>query len=147
HAGERLPHLLAPRVALAATLRAGRGLEDAVVGHERHDEIDVVPVPAVAERLQILDRHHECVLLVRARWLCAAAESSDFSRLPFVWGWMTTATTCIACVARWPGGLGFRMPRSRSDRILVWMCVLIAVNQLGFGGIVPVLALYTRSFD
>src|SRR5882724_569154 len=38
------------------------------------------------------------------------------------------------------------MPRSRPDRILVWMCVLIAVNQLGFGGIVPVLALYSRSF-
>jgi MFS transporter, DHA1 family, multidrug resistance protein len=37
--------------------------------------------------------------------------------------------------------------RSRPDRILVWMCVLIAVNQLGFGGIVPVLALYARSFD
>jgi DHA1 family multidrug resistance protein-like MFS transporter len=38
------------------------------------------------------------------------------------------------------------MPRTRPDRILVWMCVLIAVNQLGFGGIVPVLALYSRSF-
>jgi MFS family permease len=32
-------------------------------------------------------------------------------------------------------------------RILVWMCVLISVNQLGFGGIVPALALYARSFD
>jgi MFS family permease len=31
-------------------------------------------------------------------------------------------------------------------RILVWMCVLIAVNQLGFGSIVPALALYARSF-
>ena len=39
------------------------------------------------------------------------------------------------------------MPRSGPDRILIWMCVLIAVNQLGFGGIVPVLALYARSFD
>jgi len=39
------------------------------------------------------------------------------------------------------------MPRTRSHRILVWMCVLIAVNQLGFGGIVPVLALYARSFN
>jgi MFS family permease len=39
------------------------------------------------------------------------------------------------------------MPRTRPDRILVWMCVLIAVNQLGFGGIVPVLALYARSFS
>jgi len=38
------------------------------------------------------------------------------------------------------------MPRQRPDRILAWMCVLIAVNQLGFGGIVPVLALYARSF-
>ncbi len=27
------------------------------------------------------------------------------------------------------------------------MCALIAVNQLGFGGIVPVMALYARSFD
>jgi DHA1 family multidrug resistance protein-like MFS transporter len=32
-------------------------------------------------------------------------------------------------------------------RILIWMCVLIAVNQLGFGSIVPALALYARSFD
>jgi MFS family permease len=32
-------------------------------------------------------------------------------------------------------------------RILAWMCVLIAVNQLGFGSIVPALALYARSFD
>ena len=32
------------------------------------------------------------------------------------------------------------------NRILISMCVLIAVNQLGFGGIVPVIALYARSF-
>ena len=32
------------------------------------------------------------------------------------------------------------------NSILVWMCVLIAVNQLGFGSIVPVLALYAKSF-
>jgi MFS family permease len=30
--------------------------------------------------------------------------------------------------------------------ILVWMCVLIAVNQFGFGTIVPVIALYAESF-
>ena len=41
---------------------------------------------------------------------------------------------------------------SRADRdagaarILAWMCGLIAVNQLGFGSIVPVLPLYARSF-
>lgn len=31
-------------------------------------------------------------------------------------------------------------------RILIWMCVLVAVNQLGFGGIVPSLPLYAMSF-
>jgi MFS transporter, DHA1 family, multidrug resistance protein len=38
------------------------------------------------------------------------------------------------------------MARPRSERILGWMCVLIAINQLGFGSVVPVLALYARSF-
>ena len=31
-------------------------------------------------------------------------------------------------------------------RVLVWMCVLIAVNQIGFGGIVPVMPLYALTF-
>lgn len=31
-------------------------------------------------------------------------------------------------------------------RVLLWMCVLVGVNQLGFGGIVPVLPLYAQSF-
>ena len=31
-------------------------------------------------------------------------------------------------------------------RILMWMCVLIAVNQLGFGAVIPVLPLYAQSF-
>ena len=31
-------------------------------------------------------------------------------------------------------------------RVLVWMCVLIAVNQLGFGAVIPVLPLYAQSF-
>ena len=31
-------------------------------------------------------------------------------------------------------------------RILTWMCVLIAVNQLGFGAVIPVLPLYAQSF-
>src|SRR5215475_8662923 len=38
------------------------------------------------------------------------------------------------------------MTAPTSTRILAWMCVLIAVNQLGFGSVVPVLALYARSF-
>jgi MFS family permease len=36
--------------------------------------------------------------------------------------------------------------RTAEQRILVWMCVLVAVNQLGFGSVVPALALYARSF-
>ncbi len=36
------------------------------------------------------------------------------------------------------------MPLER--RILIWMCVLVAVNQLGFGAMVPSLALYAQSF-
>src|SRR5205085_3625885 len=31
-------------------------------------------------------------------------------------------------------------------RILVWMCVLIAVNQVGFGSVVPVAPLYAATF-
>src|SRR3546814_3282810 len=35
----------------------------------------------------------------------------------------------------------------RSERrVLIWMCALVGVNQLGFGGIVPVLPLYAQSF-
>lgn len=42
------------------------------------------------------------------------------------------------------GNLGLN-PAGR--KILIWMCVLIAVNQLGFGAIVPVIALYAEDFD
>ena len=34
----------------------------------------------------------------------------------------------------------------RETRILLWMCVLVGVNQLGFGSVVPSLALYAQSF-
>jgi MFS family permease len=37
-------------------------------------------------------------------------------------------------------------PAPSANRILFWMCVLIAINQLGFGAVVPVIALYARSF-
>ena len=33
-----------------------------------------------------------------------------------------------------------------AGHVLVWMCVLIAVNQLGFGAVIPVLPLYAQSF-
>jgi MFS transporter, DHA1 family, multidrug resistance protein len=36
------------------------------------------------------------------------------------------------------------MPLER--RVLAWMCVLVAVNQFGFGAMVPSLALYAQSF-
>lgn len=45
--------------------------------------------------------------------------------------------------------MGHRRPLGLSGKernILVWMCVLIAVNQLGFGAIVPVVALYADEF-
>src|SRR5580700_5251092 len=31
-------------------------------------------------------------------------------------------------------------------RVLVWMCILVCVNQLGFGAMVPSLPLYARTF-
>lgn len=34
----------------------------------------------------------------------------------------------------------------RPSVVLAWMCVLIAVNQLGFGAVIPVLPLYASSF-
>ncbi len=38
-------------------------------------------------------------------------------------------------------------PKGLSERrILFWMCVLIAINQLGFGAIVPTISLYAKSF-
>ncbi|MBA2247625.1 MAG: MFS transporter, partial [Chloroflexia bacterium] len=42
---------------------------------------------------------------------------------------------------------GSELGLSRQTRtILIWMCVLISVNQLGFGAIVPVIALYAEDF-
>jgi MFS family permease len=38
------------------------------------------------------------------------------------------------------------MPRPARPRILLWMCALIAINQLGFGAVMPVLPLYARAF-
>ncbi len=34
----------------------------------------------------------------------------------------------------------------KANRFLFWMCVLVAVNQLGFGGIMPALPRYAQSF-
>lgn len=50
-----------------------------------------------------------------------------------------------------PDGTTPRLPRNAPSmtlelRVLVWMCVLVAVNQLGFGAMIPSLALYAQSF-
>lgn len=72
---------------------------------------------------------------------------------------MTTALTCRV-VERVPGlsragaareplccvFVGSLDDGRSGRRILVWMCVLIAVNQLGFGSVVPVAPLYAASF-
>jgi MFS transporter, DHA1 family, multidrug resistance protein len=51
------------------------------------------------------------------------------------------------------GPQGDRVPRLvpsrawyRENRILFWICVMIGVNQLGFGSIVPAVPLYAHSF-
>jgi MFS transporter, DHA1 family, multidrug resistance protein len=36
--------------------------------------------------------------------------------------------------------------RPNANWTLFWMCILVAVNQLGFGGVVPALPLYAKSF-
>ncbi len=51
----------------------------------------------------------------------------------------------------WPEASPPMPTESRPDqalerRILFWMCVLVGVNQLGFGAMVPTLALYSQSF-
>ena len=43
--------------------------------------------------------------------------------------------------------LGRRRGGANPSAVLAWMCVLIAVNQLGFGAVIPVLPLYALSFD
>ncbi len=41
--------------------------------------------------------------------------------------------------------MSFR-PSAQQRRILIWMCVFIGVNQLGFGALIPVLPLYAQAF-
>ena len=46
-----------------------------------------------------------------------------------------------------PAGRLTQTPRmTKANRILFWMCVLVTVNQLGFGGVMPALPLYAQSF-
>ena len=44
-------------------------------------------------------------------------------------------------------GSAVTRPRKPDERaVLIWLCVLIGVNQLGFGAVIPVLPLYAQSF-
>jgi DHA1 family multidrug resistance protein-like MFS transporter len=43
-------------------------------------------------------------------------------------------------------GQGGDAARPNEMRILIWMCVLVGINQLGFGAMVPSLPLYAQSF-
>jgi MFS transporter, DHA1 family, multidrug resistance protein len=45
-----------------------------------------------------------------------------------------------------PGQASPASSELQANRVLRWMCVIIAVTQLGFGAIVPVLPLYAQSF-
>src|SRR5262249_32615723 len=57
YAAKRRAHALASGVPCAARLGPGAGLEDAVVGHEAHQRVDVVSVPAIEEGVELFTRH------------------------------------------------------------------------------------------
>jgi DHA1 family multidrug resistance protein-like MFS transporter len=54
----------------------------------------------------------------------------------------------LTAFVRWPTRPTLSIPGLTGQRreTLIWICVLIAVNQFGFGAIVPVAALYADSF-
>ncbi len=45
-----------------------------------------------------------------------------------------------------PPAPGQPVSHATANWTLFWMCVLVVINQLGFGGVVPALPLYARSF-
>src|SRR5690606_5261350 len=70
---------------------------------------------------------------VRVPDWCDAAIHTTWARRPFARAAMPTFESI---------GLS-----STGVKVLIWMCALIAANQLGFGAIVPVIALYAEDFD
>ena len=56
------PNRFAPGIPCAACIRSSRGFKNAVIGHKRHQPIDVVPVPCRTKRLKTLNRHHRTTL-------------------------------------------------------------------------------------
>ncbi len=43
--------------------------------------------------------------------------------------------------------MGHKAGWYQRNKVLIWVCALIGVNQLGFGAIVPVVPLYARAYD
>src|SRR5262249_41013217 len=80
HARETLAHSVLPDEALAPRTRPRRELKHTVVRHERHEVVHVVPVPAVAERFQILDRDHAGALRARHHAAEASARQATIFR-------------------------------------------------------------------
>lgn len=65
--------------------------------------------------------------------------------MPIITG---TGRDCPLLAARSPATYNPPMPieKPRAERVLLWMCVIIAVNQIGFSALIPVLPLYAQSF-
>src|SRR5206468_324639 len=110
---EGLAHALASLVARAAGFLARGRLEDAVVGHEGHDEVDVVPVPGLAERFQILDRHHR--------------PASCHMKPPVVARRTTAACTRGLSASEWAVSTPITWS-GRSIRCTVGICIRLEVN-------------------
>src|SRR5215472_15445407 len=63
HFPEGITHPLAAGVPRPARLGSCRALEDAIVGHERHESIEIVPVPAFLEEARQLVRGGHSLLV------------------------------------------------------------------------------------
>ena len=59
---------------------------------------------------------------------------------------MREGTTTLSTPERGTGLYGRVSGKYDQNRALVWACILIFVNQLGFGSIVPVVPLYAQAF-
>jgi hypothetical protein len=55
HFGETGSYSLTAYISSAGNLRTCGGLEDTIVGHERHQRVDIVAIPGIGEGSQHLD--------------------------------------------------------------------------------------------
>src|SRR4029079_5255399 len=77
YAGEAFAHLFTANVALASRLRSRARLKDAVLCHEGHEVIDVVAIPAIRERFQVLDGDRHRVLRAQLTSRSSNSESRE----------------------------------------------------------------------